>query len=502
MKKLLGLLLRSSKYTTLESLSDHVGISKRTVQNYIEKIDDWLWENELGQTHVEKKRGYGIRLKTTAKDRKQIERLLNFKRLNIYSGDAKRRLDILKALMFTEDEITIQFLTTQFYVSRATILTDLEWASQWLSQYKLRLYKTQHRGIGIVGDEVAHRNAIAGFFDTYELGVLSEFDAPKPLGRFNEKNLRNLVEIYPRDTVLKVARIIEDAEREFDFILLDDFYTSLLTHMVISVLRIVNGNSVPKEFLPPDEKFPPLETKTAEFIAMRMRKVLGIELSPSEQAYISIHLVGYNAFTVEQDSLPFPQKIEHLAISLIELVDRKLSTNYTHDKILFFGLCLHLKTSVYRLKVTTYVPKSHRQMLPAALTDVFDALEESANLYEQICQVTPDEEELLSVACFFLLSHRRCTNPVRALLVSNWGVIPRIELINEIENNISNLEIIDTCSVYQLNDWISGGFALIIATEPLEEMPCPAIDLSLAKKSEYIRTIEEGLNEILPELNI
>lgn len=501
MKKLLELLLRSSQYVTLDTLSEHVGISKRSVQNYIEKIDDWFLENELKQTYIEKKRGYGIRLKTTSKDRKQIERLLNFKRLNIYSGDARRRLDILKALMFSEDEITIQLLSNQFYVSRATILSDLDWTSQWLAQYKLKLYKTQHRGIGIIGDEVAHRNAIAGFFDTNELGVLSEFDAPKPLDRFDDKNLRNLVEVYPRDTVLKVARIIEDAEREFDFILLDEFYTSLLTHMVISVLRIISGNSVPMEFLPPDEKFPPLETKTAEFIAKRMKKVLGIDLSSSEQAYISIHLLGYNAFTAEQDSFPFPQKIEHLAIRLIELVDNKLSTNYSHDKMLFFGLCLHLKTAVYRLKVTTYVPKAHRTMLPVNLSDVYEALEESAPIYEQVCQVTPDEEELLSVAYFFLLSHRRCTNPIRALFVSNWGIIPRIELINEIENKLPNMEIVDSYSVQQLNDWKNHGFALIISTEPLENPPRPIIDLCSTRKGEYIKVIKESLGEILPDLD-
>ena len=501
-KKILEVLLRSSQFVTLESLSNDVGISRRSVQNYIDKIMDWIWENALTQTHIEKKRGYGVRLNTTPAERNQIKRLLDFKHLNIHSGDAKRRLDILKLLMFSEDEITIQLLSSQFYVSRATILSDLDWTGQWLSQYKLKLYKTQHRGIGIIGDEVAHRNAIAGFFDTYELGVLSDFDTPEPLGRFDEKSIQNLIEIYPRDTVLKVAKIIEDAEREFEFILLDDFFMALLTHMVISILRISDGNSVSKEFLPPEEKFPPLETKTAEFIAMRVRKVLGISLSQAEQAYICIHLVGYNAFTGEQDSgFLFPQKIEHLAVSLIELVDSKLSTYYSHDKMLFLGLCLHLKTAVYRLKITTYTPSTHRVALPNSLPNIHDALKEAPALYEQICQVVPDEGELLSIACYFMLSHHRYSNPIRVLLVSNLGIISRIDLLNEIENAFPNIKIVDSCSVQQLSDWPNRRFSLIISTEHLENCTRPCIVLPpTTKSSRYLSTIEDFLNQMLPDL--
>lgn len=500
-KMLLEQLLRSSQFATLDSLSAGIGLSKRSVQNYLDKVERWIVENALEQTYIEKKRGCGIRIRTTAADRKQIERLLDFKHLNIYSGDAKRRFSILKTLIFSKDEITIQLLSSQFYVSRATILSDLDWTSQWLAQYKLRLYKTQHRGIGIIGDEVAHRNAIAAFFDVYELGMLSSFDPPKPLGRFNEKSLRNLVEVYPRDTVLKVAKIIEDAEREFDFILLDDFFTSLLTHMVISVLRIANGNLVPKEFLPPEETFPPLETKTAEYIAMRMKKILGIELPPSEQAYICIHLVGYNAFSTEQDyGMPFPQRVEHLAITLVEAVDEALLTNYAHDKFLFFGLCLHLKTALYRLKVTTYTPKAHDTTLPPNWVEIYDVLKNVApSLYEQIGQVSPDDDELIGLSYFFLLSHRRCTSPIRVLLISNLGIIPRMTLINELEAALPSIKIIDSCTAQQLHDWSSHRFSLIISTEPLEHCPHPRIDLSSVPSANYIGTVESRLSKLIPD---
>jgi mannitol operon transcriptional antiterminator len=490
MKLILELLLSSPEFMTLEALSVRVGVSKRSIQNYMSKVENWLEENALKETTLIRKQGLGIRLESSLSDRQKMEHLLGYQHLNIYSGDAKRRMEILKSLIFSEDEITIQNLVGQFYVSRSTILSDLDWASQWLAQYKLKLYKTQHRGVDIIGDEVAHRNAIAGFFNTYESGVISDFIAPQILSRVNEKTLQKLTTAYPRDLVLKIGKIIENAEHAFDFILLDDFFVSLLTHMVIAILRIKSGKSMPKEFLPTDEVFPPLETKTAEFIAMRIRKVLGIELSAAEKAYICIHLIGYNAFSWEQDCTPFPQKIEHLAISLIDAVDLSLHTNYAHDKMLFFGLCLHLKTAVYRLKVETHSTKSHGAELPENWMDAYNAVRAASGLYEQICGVAPDHEELLSITYFFLLSHRRYTNRIKTLLVSNLGILIRMRLMDELEQELPQLEIVDSCSSQQFSDWQNQHYALVITTDLLERCDKQLVDLSQTPRGEYRQAIE------------
>ena len=489
-KKIFEFLLQTQAFTTLDTLSEHVGLSKRSVQNYIEKLDGWFVENALSNTRIERKRGYGVRLATTSEERKNLERLLIFQGLNIHSGDAKRRLDILKQLLFLEDEATIQGLVSRFYVSRTTILSDLDWASSWLSQYKLRLFKTQRRGIEIIGGEIDRRNAIAGFFDACGQGTITCFEGHRLLRRIDEKSLGNLIKVYAEDTVLKVARIIEDAEREFDFILLDDFYTSLLTHMVISVFRITNGNYVSSEFLPPDETFSPLETRTAEYIAQRIRRVLHVSLPSAEQAYICIHLIGYNAFRVDQDrGFSFYQKAERLAVSLVEAVDSKLSTQYFKDKMLFWGLYLHFKTAVYRLKVTSYVSKGRNIVPTTDWLELYEAIRASSKLYEQIFSVTADEEELLSLCCFFLLSQRRNAVCLQALLVSNLDIIPRMDLIRDIEQHQPKIRLIDSCSPQQLSEWPNNGFSFVISTEPLPHTPYPCVDLSKVPKKDYLLAI-------------
>jgi transcriptional antiterminator len=368
----------------------------------------------------------------------------------------------------------------------------LEWASQWLAQYKLRIFKTQRRGIEIFGDEIDRRNAIAGFFDICGSSEMSKFEEPQLLRRIDGENLNNLLGIYPRDTVLKIARIIDDAEREFDFILLDDFYASLLMHMVISVLRISNGNYVSDEFLPPEEAFSSLETETSEYIAQRIRRVLHVALPPAEKAYICIHLIGYNAFRMDQIwDVPFSQKAELLAVKLAEAVDRRLNTGFASDKMLFFGLCQHLRTTVYRLKVTSYASKTRRAEPSRDWLEIYEAIKASSGLYAQIFSVAADEEELLCLTCFFVLSQRRNRARVQAMLVSNLGIIHRMDLIRDIEQALPKVKIIDSCSLQQLGDWPNSAYAFVISTEPLPAgMPRPGVDLSEVPKNGYMQAID------------
>lgn len=133
-------------------------------------------------------------------------------------------------------------------MSRFVILSDLDWVENWLAQYKLKLFKTQRRGIGIAGDEISRRAAIAGFFDLKELKNKSVVYESKQTSRLSKESLQKLEEVYDKKDIRNVCAIIEDAEKEFDFFMGSDFFTALVTHMTISVFRLRHGCEVKKNF--------------------------------------------------------------------------------------------------------------------------------------------------------------------------------------------------------------------------------------------------------------
>jgi len=489
-------LLSNPRYLTLDHLAQNTGVSKRSVQNYLAVADSWIEQNSLTHTRIIRKQGQGVILGTDVNDRLKIEKLLHGKSLSIYADDNKRRFDIIKKLVILKEQITIRALSEQFYVSRSTILSELEWVKQWLSAYKLELTQSQRGFITVKGDEVSHRNAIAGYIDSYRLIGDVEPMVFKRRNILYESIKENLTAVYPEDTVQKIRIIIESSEQKFNFYLTDDYFASLLTHIVISVSRLISGDTVSGEFYPPDdEDYPQLVKDTAGYIGQCLESVFGIKVSDIEQTYVCIHLVGFNAVSPElTGGVKIQRKIKSLATMMIGHIDSRLGTAFISDEVLFFDFCLHLKATVFRLQKGIY----HRRVSQYQLADsdayLYDAVAEASRFYWEVCGVVPDEEELLNVTCYLLLSVRRNLRKPKALLICNEGINKRIELMEFVGKIAPAVEVTDCCTVFQMRNIKAGGFDFIISTEELQSTGKPVVDLSTVDRSDYAGIISEFLS--------
>lgn len=497
MKKILEVLLDSNKYLTLDFLSQQVGISKRSIQNYMYRIELLLADMGMDKIKLLKKQGYGIKLFVDEDEGKKLLNHLNTEKSSIFDDVVSRRLEILKALIFSNDELTIQFFADQFYISRTVILKDLEWVSQWLSKFNLKLFKTQRRGIGIVGSEISRRNAIAGFFDIYKTKEKIIIKDTNSSGRLTEEIFQKLKCVYPRIDIAPICTIIEDTEKKFDFFLTDEYFITLVTHLVISVARLSSGKNVDESFLPPEAEYGGLERKAAEYVASRIETEYSLDFPESERIYICIHLMSYNTFNyVEKcnsnDSLKnIPKKIELLAISLIDYVDAQLGTSFSTDKILFFGIIFHLKTSIYRLEEKTSMKTISRNEFSNLNKEIYNAISRVGNLFEGICNVKPNEEEFIALTMHFELSHKRNIKTKKALLVCNNGISEGITLCRQLTEGSVELEIVDICSSFQLSFKAESEYDFIISTVPLEGINKLTCDLSHVSRNDYLKYLEE-----------
>jgi len=507
-KQIMEILLYYPHYLTLDFIAQSIGLSKRSVQNYLSDVDRWIIKNGLINTKIIRKQGQGITIYANAVDKLKIDRLLSGKSLSIYSDDNRRRLDMIKKIIILNENISIRSLAEQFYVSRSTAVSDLEWVKEWLSSYKLHLIvhrqaecgiSGKRSGIAVQGSEVSYRNAIAGYFDSYMAVEAGETIA---LNRLHEKSLQNLKKIYDEDTVEKVKRIIETTEKKFGFFLTDDYYTSLLTHIIISISRFINGNTVPPEFIPPEgEEFPVFAIETAEYIAGRLEEVFHIIVSDMEKTYICIHLVGFNALSAEQSATAeIPDKIKFLALELIKAVDSHMGTRFISDELLFFELCMHLKSIVFRLQKDVYYKKAVQFQLSDSNINIYKAVFKASNLYQEICEVKPDEEELLNITCYLLLSLHRNLRKPKVLLICNKSIIERMEFMNLIVESLPSIEIADCCTVYQLKFLTISEFDFIISTEAVEKLEKPIVDLSMVNKTEHIEFIQGFISQFTNKL--
>ena len=85
--KIMEVLLKNPHYLTLGFIAESIGLSKRSVQNYLVDIDRWLIQNRLCSTRIIRKQGHGVMLEAGAMDRLKIDDLLSGKSLSINSDD-------------------------------------------------------------------------------------------------------------------------------------------------------------------------------------------------------------------------------------------------------------------------------------------------------------------------------------------------------------------------------------------------------------------------------
>jgi len=181
-------------------------------------------------------------------------------------------------------------------------------------------------------------------------------------------------------------------------------------------------------------------------------------------------------------------------LELIKAVDSRMGTKFISDELLFFGLCLHLKSFVYRFRNNVYYKKTSQFQLTDSNLNIYNAVIQAGGLYNEICGVKPDEEELLNLTCYLLLSLRRNIRRPKAMLVCNEGILERMELMDTLANSLPSVDIADCCTTYQLKLLSLNEFDFLISTEVVEDLDKPIAGLSSLDRSEYADYIVSFIN--------
>jgi transcriptional antiterminator len=397
---------------------------------------------------------------------------------------ADRLVEIIRHLIFSDTELTIQYLADQLYESRSTILSDLDWVNDWLGEYDLHLLKTQSRGISIVGTEINKRSAMIGFFDLYKTKSIKQVET-KGFKRIDKKELEKISELYPMSQIEKVYSIIEDAEKEYDFFLIENYFTSMLVHILISISRLRQGSFISKDFLPPEDDLDAMAMETAGFITKKLGEYFKITVPESETKYVALHLMGFNAY--DNGKNEFNKDIEMLSAKMIQAVDIYLGTNFFKDKVLFFDICWHMKFCQHMNTLTRH--NNLTMELSTQVEEYYKILKMNKDTFSVSKAETLTNIDLMDISYYFFLSVRRNKRKLRVLIVSNFPITERLSFLRFMESNFSNLEMVDLCTTasYEL---INSKYDFIISTENISSEK-PLANLSLSDKEKYKEYIDE-----------
>lgn len=127
---------------TLDKIAEEFDVSKKSVQQYLDKIDTLLREYNMNTS--ERIPGRGIKLDLTLNEKEKIVAILNPKIEEVFSKNERELLLIF--LVYVNSKLTINDLMNILGVSRSTVNNDIRSLKEKLSKKAINYHYNIKKG--------------------------------------------------------------------------------------------------------------------------------------------------------------------------------------------------------------------------------------------------------------------------------------------------------------------------------------------------------------------
>lgn len=499
--EILNILLSTKEPVVINSIAKKLNVSNKTIRNNLNDIEEIVCNSGL---KLIKTPGVGILL-DGSDDIKlrfidQIKDRIG-KNVEPYSPEARKKY-ILKRLFMSYENITMQQVADELYVSRVTIYKDLEDVEKWLNDYNLKLLRKTNYGIEVVGQEESLRNAISGLIasdkggdDTRDI-IYSDYS-----GKIDQRTISKLRKLIDIDYA-KIENIVNKAEDKLKFKFTDEAFISLVIHVAISIKRLKESKyiNLPKEILnglkENDEYY------VAKEIAEDIDRAFNIDLPDSEIGYILLHILGTKMQQSNSDEIDLnfeKQSNSDLAViiskEIIETSERALSMDLSHDKQFLNGLILHLRPTINRLKYGLTLRNPILNEIKEDYPDIYGVAWMTSVIFQKYLGVKIPEEEIGYLALHIGASVERNKSLVRALVVCTSGIGTSQLLVARLERCFKEIEIKDIIPSSRLKERSMNDIDIVISTIPIKADK-PIINISPLLSQNDITRLEKLLNKV------
>lgn len=141
---------RKKSYSSLEYLAESLGVSSRSIRNYIKQVNRDL----AGVASINNEKGKGYRLNLM--DEQSFQQLLdkNYSEKELLDSPKRRIAFIIDRLINSEEAYTLDDLAFEMNIGRTTLVNELKKASISLETYNLTIQGKQNHGMSLSGREL------------------------------------------------------------------------------------------------------------------------------------------------------------------------------------------------------------------------------------------------------------------------------------------------------------------------------------------------------------
>ncbi|ECB9712928.1 BglG family transcription antiterminator [Listeria monocytogenes] len=462
---LLESLVVANVYLAPEKLQEELGISKRTLQYDVEKINKEL--DNIGLDGIQSVRGQGYYL--LEEEKPTIKEILENREAShkVFSA-SERRIRILFFLLVTDARVIIDTINECNEVSRNTSLQDIKQLKLALKQFNLELVYDRKNGNMVLGDE----RSIRQFFIHYCMNNEEIATADQLLDLMKINPMLKNQELFPKlDTIFEILAVTEKK--------IGIRYTDEVLERIGIMIFFFKERMKRNCYLNEHEEHEVESFDIAQEIYQQLQQSENFNMNHAEITYLGKLLLGASRLN---DDAAAEGKLDLIVEKIIAEFERLACVNFEDHRNLKKDLLLHLQPAYYRLKFQIEWINPLRTDIKQSYSDVYEITKKSLEPLEDLLGETIPEDEIAYVTILFggYLSRKNNTLVERKklLIVCSKGV----GTSRMIERQLSQLlgERVEILEPISIREFEKGLYApdFIVSTLPIMEPKAPVFIVS------------------------
>ncbi|WLS78444.1 PRD domain-containing protein [Erwinia pyri] len=318
-----------------DELARRFAVSTRTVRTDITTLNELLADHGV---RFVLSRGEGYQLKIEDADRYSLLQQQSPSHLRVPRTSAARVHYLLTRFLTSAFSLKLEDLADEWFVSRATLQSDMAEVREWLGRYQLAIETKPRYGMKLFGSEVAMRTCLTDL-----LYQIAQEDSEDPLLNLEALNSGMLGTLQP---------LLHQCFSRFHIRMTDDSEFYLRLYCAVAVRRISEGYPL-SDFSAEDVDEDVRDA--ARHIINLMRPITGKAISPAEEAYLRVNIAARRVEEIAPSAIS-PDDGESLVDYILSYINNHYNFNLQNDPQLRADLLTHIKTMITRVRYQINIP--------------------------------------------------------------------------------------------------------------------------------------------------
>lgn len=487
-REILSQLITKTEYSqtiSIQDLAEMFKVSSRTIRYDIEQINDYLKENHLQPLNLEKQ---GV-INTQADITKARESLSEE---GFYSFKLSREERVcFSAVMMicSDDYITLSEIADQLFVSRSTIIQDLEHIKSFFRERHLYVLSHSNKGLLLEGREIDKRNLLIDMIQS-ENSIFKVEPIFQHLTQCLSKNLK-----IDLEDISMIEKIINEAEHIYGRFLTDQSFVQLRNYFQLSLYRLRKAHYVEYG----DDKNSKWDM--AKGMIDQIQQFIVKEIPDTEIYYVAsvLNRMKYIKKTTSNKEIV---KMQVITRNFIEKISKDIHRNLQGDYIFYENLINHLESTFSTLGDRFAINSVVDEVLQR-YPEVKQATERNVYVFEEYVGRKLSEEEIAYIVvhiCAAIERNKNETVRYSVVLVCNGGIGTSQLLLARLEK-FFHLDVIDIIPAHDIENMNMDDVDAVISTISLEGKGIEYIQVDPLLTDEDCIRVGEKLSKIHPKVS-